>query len=246
MTYKCDFSGCGALGDSVIIATKMLNIISTLPRKTQINYTHFESNVKKHKYEISLNDFWDIIKNKINNLNLLFNYNIKFYDPELPRGTVHRAMLKMSAGLTTTLDALCFNAIPFVVPIKNNKTIIICDGGMGSRCINDQEIDLIFKNFDKSNIILMGINKTKDYDVECDMRGKTTIQHALQIIAGAKNVFSPEGMLVYYAYLQNIPNIMKFSKRSLIKDYWNLELRNNSIATTTIDNININKIKTFK
>ena len=220
------FIGSGAAGDSIIIGTKLLNIIKSM-KLCHVTYEHYETN-KHTSYNKLLNDIWTFIKESAEQLGCEFNYTIEFYPNGKFYSIVPQKVFNNATALTTKVDELCIKIPEFKRDwtFGNSGITIVTDGGNGTRTISQEGIRQIKSAFPERKITLLG---AKTLDIEqtdgiINISGKTKVIDALHIIDWADIVIGPDGLLTYYAYMANVPSLILFHEANLIEQYWNKNL----------------------
>lgn len=235
---QIEFMGSGALGDSAIIASKLINIASALPIDSSIIYHHYESENKSF-YKNSLIEFWNIIKKWCLDSQHHFNFcfSIDFYPKGQIKEVIYNAFKKGQTILTTKVDNLCLMFLPHIVSPTINDIVIVTDGGNGDRNIALNEITKISKHLNKQ-ITLLGVKKMgANMPNVIDITGKTSLTEAISYVLGSQLVIAPDGLLGYIAFLSNVPNVIYFHESNLRQNYWNEQLRWSSLAFVQNKNI---------
>ncbi|RLD09147.1 MAG: hypothetical protein DRI44_09130 [Chlamydiae bacterium] len=213
--------GSGGLGDSAILAAKLLNLEVALPRTATIDYVHLESD-KLLKYKEPLHEFWGLIAKYFYKIGRKFNHHIAFYPHGAFWQVVPRQVYNTALGLTTKVDALVAPIPPlFTRPANNDNVVIVTDGGMGTRGI-DLKVAQLIADYYNTHVLLVGANKIDEPNhlKISNLSGKICLAEAIKFILGAKLVIAPDGILGYIAFLWNVPNIIIFHELQLINQYW--------------------------
>jgi ADP-heptose:LPS heptosyltransferase len=230
---KTNITGSGGLGDSVILSAKLMNIVRYILPGHRIHYKHFEAE-KRAYYKPLLEEYWELVKQTLQNYEISLIYQVINYPNGKFWEVVPKAVFNTSTALTTQVDGLCHNIPPMIVkPIQSDSVVLVADGGNGARGITKKCLRELADYFKKITILGKKVSnnfaKSTDSKIE-DLRGQTTLTEALGYILGAKLVIAPDGILGYFAFIYNVPNILLFHEPQLIQAYWSPNLNRNSFA----------------
>jgi len=225
------YVGSGGLGDSVILSSKLLNIISSIhSARDTISYLHFESD-KRKDYGPVLVAFWELVRTEAMKHIRDFTFDISFYKHGDFWSIVPRYVFNMATGLTTQVDGLCVDP-PSIVSkraidrIGSRYVTLIVDGGQETRGLTINAIEELRAAFPAYPIVLLG-NKKRDFLFHLkptsysilNLTGETTIQEALEVVQDSDLVIGPDGILTYYSAMHGVPTTLIFHEAPLIKSY---------------------------
>jgi ADP-heptose:LPS heptosyltransferase len=217
------YVGSGGLGDSVVIGTKLLKILSNAHwAKDTILYKHFESS-KRKGYESALNQYWKLVKNAAERFVATFKFEIEFYPHGKFWETVPRAVFNTATGLTTKVDMLCAHPLQEIVvqnPGFSNSIALVVDGGGGSRGFTDNAAKQIVDALPDNTIVALGAERRADIPARyTNLTGQTTLEEALKIVRSSKIAIGPDGILTYFAAIYGIPSYIVYHEAPLMSAY---------------------------
>jgi hypothetical protein len=220
------YVGSGGLGDSVILSTKLLKILSSAhTARDVIMYRHFESS-KRVAYEKPLDEFWRLVQKKAEDLVRTFIFTVDFYEHGRFWDVVPKNVFNTATGLTTKVDALCAEPISIVrsssILGKLNPSYfltVVADGGGGSRGLTQNAILMLKGAFPDYKIIVLGAKKCITPDGTVNLTGGTTLQEALEVVRHSDLVIGPDGILTYFSAIHSVPTVLVFHEAPLAHSY---------------------------
>jgi ADP-heptose:LPS heptosyltransferase len=230
---RTKFVGSGGLGDSVVLSTKLMNIVRYMPPGHRVHYSHFEAE-KRAQYKKPLEEYWELVRRALQDYGACLNYQVINYPNGKFWEIVPKHVWNLSTALTTQVDNLCLETPPWIVsPIQSDSVALVADGGNGTRGFTDRCLVELIDYFKK--VVILGkkdaskLTISTDSSIE-DLRGRTTLTEALQRALGAKLVIAPDGILGYAAFIYNVPNLIVFHEPQLINAYWSKDMKRRSVA----------------
>lgn len=217
---KTIYVGSGGCGDSVIISSKLLNLVLNSHKKNDIiEYKHFESDRRKN-YENTLMQYWGLVQNIVKESGKHFNFSVEFYPHGKFWEVVPRNVFNTATGLTSKFDGLC-GKMPFIgryLEAYQDFLAFVMDAGGGTRGLSLEIVEKFIQHHPSKRVVLIGSKKIiTSYGY--NLTGHTDIETALSIVGSCEQVIGPDGMLTYFAGLSGIKTAIFYHEFPLIEQY---------------------------